>query len=108
MAISGDVAIKVKSDELVNTADALLIKINRASACCDELSRIIDRTSGYWIGEAGDFHRNMYNSQKDAINTMFRRLKEHPTDLKAIAGNYDIGEQKNISTTDALAINPIQ
>jgi WXG100 family type VII secretion target len=89
MAIVGGTTIKVNTQVLLNKADDADNSINQMKNCFEELEKIINRTSYYWIGEAGDKHRNIYNSQKDTIDEMLKRLKEHPRDLKTIAQQYE-------------------
>ncbi len=48
----------------------------------------------YWIGEAGEMHRNMYRDLEDDIEEILKRLGEHPVDLVAIAQKYSDVELK--------------
>ncbi len=93
MAIGGDVFIRVKPETLVEKSQEVSESIRKMAACFDELERIINRTSYYWIGEAGDMHRRLYQEQKDNVDEIMRRLKEHPADLLTIAQNYMHTEQ---------------
>ena len=88
MAISGNVQIKVNPEDLIAKAETVTQYINKVVSSFDSISEIINGTNYYWIGEAGDLHRKMYNEEKDNIDTMFRRLKEHPRDLMTMAGAY--------------------
>lgn len=92
MAITGDVQIKVDSTVLKAKADSVSDSIRQMEEGFDRLETIINRTSYYWIGEAGELHRNMYKEQKEQIEEMMRRLKEHPKDLVTIAQTYDTAE----------------
>ena len=88
MAIGGDVLIKVKPEVLVEKSHDVSADIRKMASCFENLERIINRTSYYWIGEAGDMHRKLYQEQKENVDEMMRRLKEHPQDLLTIAQNY--------------------
>ena len=57
-----------------------------------DTGRIMDRTSAYWVGEAGDYHRKMFQNEKDNIIFILTRLKEHPEDLKLMANNFEVAE----------------
>ena len=94
MAIAGDVYIKVNSVVLNSKAQAVSKSITNMMQCFEQLETIIKRTSYYWIGEAGDLHRKMYQEQKPQIDEMMKRLKEHPTDLLTIAQTYEIAESE--------------
>ncbi len=73
-----------------------------------ELESIMSRTKNYWIGDAGDVHRKMYNERKSDIATMLKRLKEHPDDLIMIAANYDEAERENVSKSAPLPSDVIE
>lgn len=92
MAITGEVQIKVKTEELVAKADSVTNYIGKVSTSFESIAAIIKRTENYWIGDAGDLHRKIYNDEKANIEEMFRKMKEHPKDLKAIAGVYTEAE----------------
>lgn len=93
MAITGEVHIKVNTAVLNDKAQTVSKSISNMANCFEQLERIISRTSYYWIGEAGDLHRKIYQENKQQIDEMFRRLKEHPTDLMTIAQTYATTEQ---------------
>lgn len=92
MSIIGDVHIKVNSAVLNAKAQSVSASIRNMADCFEQLETIINRTSYYWIGEAGDMHRNMYKEQKSQIDEMMKRLKEHPDDLVTIAQSYESAE----------------
>lgn len=108
MSIVGDVRIKVSTDALINKADVVSQNIIRMENCFAEMESIINRTAGYWIGEAGNMHRQIYREEIPTIEEMIKRLKEHPRDLIAIAQNYMVSEQNVREITNALAGNVIE
>ncbi len=88
MAIGGNVIIRVRPEVLVQKSQEVSADIQKLSACFEDLERIVNRTSYYWVGEAGDMHRKLYQEQKADVDEMMRRLKEHPRDLLEIAQKY--------------------
>ncbi len=102
MAIAGEVFIKVDTAGLVSTADAVSKSIRNMRECFEQLETIISRTSHYWIGEAGDLHRKIYQGQKPQIEEMMKRLEEHPADLLTIAGVYVPTEKNAESIAESL------
>lgn len=94
MAITGEVHIKVNSTVLNNKAQSVSKSITNMSNCFEQLETIINRTSYYWIGEAGDMHRKTYQDQKPQIEEMIKRLAEHPNDLVTIAQTYETAESE--------------
>lgn len=102
MAITGQVEIKVTTEELVNKADSVTTYIGKVSSSFDKIAELMKKTENYWIGDAGDLHRKIYNDEKANIEEMFRRLKEHPQDLKAIAGVYTEAEKAIVNIANEL------
>ena len=92
MMITGAVQIKVNSAVLNDKAQTVSRQIRNMESCFEQLDTIVNRTSYYWIGEAGDRHRALYREQKPHVEEMMKRLKEHPADLQAIAQNYGMAE----------------
>ena len=102
MAIIGTVQIKVDSAILSSKAETVSKSIRGMKDCFEQLGTIIGRTSYYWIGEAGDLHRKIYQEQKPQIEEMMRRLEEHPADLITIAQTYETAERTVASAAEAL------
>ncbi len=91
--ISGAVTIKVSSDALQKKAAEVSSRITSVSNRFTELEQIIRSTKHYWIGEAGDVHRSLYEERKSDVQLMIRRLREYPTELLQISGNYVAAEK---------------
>lgn len=108
MAIGGDVVIKVEPEVLVEKSQEVSASIRKMASCFEDLERIINRTNYYWIGEAGDMHRRLYQEQKENVDEMMRRLKEHPQDLLTIAQNYVQTEQAVEAVANQLSGNAIE
>lgn len=94
MAIMGNVEIKVSTAALASKAQTVSKSVTNMANCFENLGRIIDRTSYYWIGEAGETHRRIYREQKPKIDEMMKRLKEHPADLLTISQTYESAESE--------------
>lgn len=97
MAIAGQVMLKVTPEDLAVKAQETTNNISKLKMRFSNLANIIARTNSYWIGEAGDLHRKLYQDEKENIEQMFARLSEHPRDLEQIAKTYmnaeDVAEQ---------------
>lgn len=88
MAISGNVEILVTPEELSHQADEVEKRVENMKQRFDNLKRLVEKSKGYWIGDAGDMHRQNYVNQETNIDQVLRRLNEHPRDLRAIAQTY--------------------
>ncbi len=108
MSIIGDVHIKVSTEVLNEKAQAVSKSISDMANCFERLEMIVNRTSYYWIGEAGDLHRKMYRDQKENVEEMIKRLKEHPRDLTAIAQNYQAVDAKVTQMANVLSGDVIE
>lgn len=85
----GDVKIKVTAAELYQKAESLKKRLDRAGTALTEIAETIAVTGNYWIGDAGDEHRKLYESQKDKGKELLQKLKEHSENLQSIARIYD-------------------
>jgi uncharacterized protein YukE len=89
-----DARIKVDTSTLVNKAVETSRSISKMENSLARLDTIIKRTSYYWIGEAGERHREIYNGEKSEVNAMMARLREHPKDLLEMANVYNLAEKE--------------
>lgn len=107
MASIGPDNITVRPEVLIAKAQEVSKDIELMNEYITELGNLISRTDHFWIGEAGDLHRNLYQKQKSEIDIIFRRLREHPRDMTEIANNY-LGIELNVTeSAQELAGNVI-
>ena len=85
---SSSVELKVTPDTLVTKSTEVSQKVEEMKRHFETLKTVVDKTKGYWLGEAGDMHRQMYHDLQDDIDEILKRLGEHPVDLLAIAQKY--------------------
>ncbi|MBE5881919.1 MAG: hypothetical protein E7289_06415 [Lachnospiraceae bacterium] len=107
MSSIGTATIKVNTDILEAQAQEVNRLVSDMKSKFSNMESVIRRTEYYWIGEAGNLHRKLYNEQKDEIDVMLRRLLEHSTDLRTIAGTYKAGEAANVAKAQVLATDII-
>lgn len=84
----GPVSFNVEPDVLKSKSMDVSRSVSRMREHFEELKNLMDKTSGYWIGEAGDKHRQMYKDIEGNVEEMLKRLGEYPVDLLDIARNY--------------------
>lgn len=108
MASLGDVRFKVRTEDLETKAGTVSSIIQKMESNFRTISDIMDKTKGYWIGDAAEKHRKMYdNRKKQEVEVMMKRLKEHPKDLLTIAGVYKSTEADNVTVSKGLPTNVI-
>lgn len=105
MKLTGEV--RVSSEEMMKQADEVDRLVNTMSARFEEIRQYMDATGGHWLGVGGDTHRKLYQSQMEDLTNILRRLREHPKDLREMAGIYVAAERKNVSAALALPTNVI-
>ena len=106
--ISGDVALKVTPEVLLEKADLVQAKLRDMQQTLDSLEQAVNGTKEYWIGEAGDMHRKMYEEEKENIATIMKRLNEHPVDLRTIAQTYMDTEAAVQEIAESLPVDIIE
>ncbi len=123
MAISGDarkvilkeqeevmaavVNLKVTPGQLQEKARDVSSAVSKMKGDFNRLSSAINGTHNYWIGQAGELHRKLYNDRVEEINGILKLLGDYPTDLLKMAGIYTDAENVNKSAAAALDSNII-
>ena len=96
------VTLKVTPEILNAKANEANGKINLIKQHFDSLEENVSRTKAYWIGEAGDMYRKLFEQEKESIEEIIKRLSEHPKDLQAIAQVYSDVELKAAEIAEEL------
>lgn len=82
-------------------------KITKMKRAFEELEVTVNKTNNYWIGEAGDAHREYFQSSKPEIEEMFQRLSEHSRELAEMAATYSTAEQEVTQLAEDLPFDVI-
>lgn len=94
MAINGAVELLVTPEVLHTKAVEVEKNVTNMRQRFENMKTLIDKSKSYWIGEAGDLHRQNYSEQQENIQMILNRLAEHPVDLRQIAQTYSDVELK--------------
>lgn len=86
LILTGKETILVPTEQLKEKADNAIKSISLMKHEMQELGDVVSGTSNYWIGEAGDQHRQMYLKYKKTQDEFMQRLEKCPPKLKEIAG----------------------
>lgn len=100
--------INVKPEELVAKAAELQKKVSSIQEKFTTLTSLVEKTEGYWIGEAGNFHRELYQDAIKELETVMKRLSEHPNDLLVIAQRYSNTELRLEQLANELPGNVLE
>ncbi len=82
-------------------------KINEMKNVFEALEVAVNKTNNYWIGEAGDAHREIFYSAKQEIEEIFLRLSEHARELGEMAAVYSNAESTAAEISEDLPFDVI-
>lgn len=99
--------LKVSVEILNKEAEAISQQINKIESNWNSLVRCIENSKSYWEGEAGNLHRKMISNEKEDVENVIKKLKEHPSDLYEMAGVYAETETKAQELANALPVDVI-
>lgn len=85
---ASEVSFTVTPEVLLQKSQQIGAEVGKLRNLFASVRQAVDGTRAFWQGEAGEAHRNAYNSREEDFSTMLARLQEHVTDLNQIAGNY--------------------
>lgn len=97
-----NVTLKVSTDTMKSKAQEITKQINAIEKKWNRMYEIIENSKTYWEGDASDCHRKGIIDDKTDMETILRRLKEHPKDLLTMAGIYVEAEQEAKRLASAL------
>lgn len=89
-----ELTIRISTGELAQASGDISKKAGDLKAAFDGMTEAMNRTNGYWLGEAGEAHREAYRRLIPGQEEIMRRLKEQVTDLAKIAGTWEAAEQE--------------
>lgn len=94
--------VRVETGKLKQAALEIEEKLNQLQAAFAGMDEVMERTQGYWLGEAGDTHRKVFWEQQPKREETIKRLQVHIRDLQKMAGIYDTAEQEAVNTAESL------
>ena len=81
-------SLTVDPDVMRSKAVVVQGKIKEMQTAFEALENTVRKTQNYWIGEAGDAHRDFFFNHKEEIEEIFKCLSEDVTDLNQMAMVY--------------------
>lgn len=85
---AGAVTLRVKPEELQSKSVEVERLVKDVRGHFETLKMLVEKSSGYWKGEASDLYRKLYRDREEDLDRILNRLAEHPTDLRTIAATY--------------------
>lgn len=99
--------LRVDEAAFKTAVTAMNSRIREMKASYDGVIKIAQNTGKYWIGLAGDEHRRAFLDQQDEIETILKRLSEHPVDLQKISGIYVEAENEVAEASSSVVLPTI-
>ena len=99
---ASEVSFTVTPEILQQKSQQIGAEVTKLRSLFASVQQAVEGTNAFWQGEAGDAHRNAYNSREEDFSMMLARLQEHVTDLNQIAGNYIQFEKQILEMEEAL------
>lgn len=83
-----DIRIKASPQALHAGAAEVQKTVTNIKNSFSNIEMAVNRSSGYWQGDAAEAHRAAYQEMKDTTEEILSKLLEHAADLKAMAQTY--------------------
>lgn len=97
-----DMVLSVSPEELLSASGQLSGYIQTLQESFNDMKQTMSSTVGYWVGEAGDAHRQLYEEQVANTAEIIDRYREHVVDLNSMAGVYSDAEQSASNVAEQL------
>lgn len=104
---ASQVSFTVTPEVLLQKSQQIGAEVGKLRSLFASVQQAVNATNAFWQGEAGNAHRNAYNSREEDFFIMLARLQEYVTDLNKIAGNYVQFENQVRQMEEALPENVI-
>lgn len=105
--IGSGIEIVVEDQVLERKADEFTKAITAMDQAFEGIRSMVNETSGYWEGEAGDSCRSMFFEEQEEILRIIERLRDHPAHLLQIAGLVKSNEQRLTEASAGLPTAPL-
>ena len=92
MSSSQSIVIRVSPESLTAQADRVLQRIHSVEEHFQNMEKTVRQSANYWVGDAGDAHRQVYGEYAEEIRKMLDMMRKTASVLEAMAENYRTGE----------------
>lgn len=88
-----DFTIQVTPAMLVSASSDISKSTDRIKSAFTEMSSMVQRTAGYWTGDAAELHRALFEEQVPKMEGIVSRFVGQADRLKQISSNYNAAVQ---------------
>lgn len=97
-----EATLLVTPEQLQSTASNFSAKATQVKALHDSMIQKIQSLNGSWTGTAADAYTTKFNNLQTSMDTIFRMIQEHVSDLNAIAEQYTTAETQAAAAANEL------
>lgn len=97
-----NIRMKVSPQALYNGASDVQKTVSNIRNCFSTIEMAVNRSTGYWQGDAAEAHRGAYKEMKANVDGIIARLLEHANDLRTMAQTYLEAEEMSIEQSADL------
>lgn len=97
-----DFTIRVTPAMLISASSDISKSTDRIKSASTEMSSLVQRTAGYWTGDAAELHRTLFEDQVPKMEAIVSRFVGQADRLKQIAGNYNAAVQNAKAVVEEL------
>ncbi len=102
-----DFRIRVNTETMRAKAETVAAIVEQFSSQFEELKKTAASTANYWIGNAGEKRRSLYEIRMKEAEEIIAYLKAYTPELLQMAGIYEINEKENYELTGSLSTDMI-
>lgn len=100
--MADNITIRVSTEELMEASQQVQSSLNDMNSRFSSIAQAVNRSNGYWQGEAAENHRRVYQEMSKTVEEIMARLGEHVTDLQNMGQVYADSETEVTEMSSAL------
>ena len=105
--MGNDATLNVSTETMYTKAQEAETQLGRMKQSFETMQNLVQSSTSYWQGEAGDVHRTTYQACEKKAEEIFKRLQEHVDDLRNMAAGYERAESAAINRIETLSSDVI-
>ena len=102
-----ELELRVEPELIAAKAYNVKSKIGELQQAFEAMEQSVNKTRQYWIGEAGEAHRDYFERKKGQMEEMIRRWNEEVSDMFEISDTYEMAEKAILEAAQGLPADVI-
>lgn len=97
-----EATLLVTPEQLQSTASNFSAKATQVKALHDSMIQKVNNLASSWTGTASEAYTTKFNALQSSMDTIYRMIQEHVSDLNAIAEQYTSAETQATAAANEL------